>query len=295
MRWIMLKKRLKSIGYKGVGRCFQKLPIVVDFRETLLNENPRDLIPIKSNYDSQNVFFLFRIPVEKITASRILKVWAEVVRKMQKESDNIPLYERDSFQLFNSFFSSYQPKTVAEHLDFLHYDLQAIQQDFFSQPPTYTVSPWMELSPKEVFAQRYKKMKREHRSYKDGRYRLSDGFRAFGPSSERLIKYEYSRLTSIYESLSSQGFIEEYGYPTAKLFVKDNEFMISPNHGWHRTAAMVALGYKEIPYQIRLDVGNIVRREDAQNWHNVKSGLYTEEQALELFDRLFIPLVSTIK
>ena len=113
-----IKKRLKGVCFKTINRYLYRLPVIVDLRGTSINENPRDLMPINSNYDKKNIFFLFQIPVERIMNYRILKVWVEVLKIWGQESASMPVDERDSFQRFKSFFVNYQPKSVAEFFNY---------------------------------------------------------------------------------------------------------------------------------------------------------------------------------
>lgn len=55
----------------------------------------------------------------------------------------------------------------------------------------------------------------------------------------------------------------------------------------HRLAILLALEYNTIPIYIKINKNRIIKREDYKNWHHFKSGLYTEEQALEIFDKIF--------
>ena len=54
------------------------------------------------------------------------------------------------------------------------------------------------------------------------------------------------------------------------------------NGGQHRAPVLSALGYKDIPIR----VWKIINEDDASIWPNVVSGLYTESEALKIFDNV---------
>ena len=291
-----LKHRIKALYYKLARNALSRQPLIVDMRCCDNVCSPQLVMPVRNNYNSNHVQFLFSIPSSRIMDYHHFRIWIETLMRWQNEQQAIGVLESPSFQYLQHFYSDYRPKTVA---DFLHLNsnqaaLSSSQSQYFSSLPENEIKPWSPMTLQENYLRRINTMKHEFSKHKLGRYANSDGFKTFGPASEKLILNEYHRLTTTFDSLRIHGFIEKYGYPTANLFVSGNNYMITPKHGWHRTAAMIALGYKEIPFLLRLDKDSIVRREEVKNWHHVKSGLYTEEQALSIFDKRFVPLVDSL-
>src|SRR5690606_38561459 len=96
------------------------------------------------------------------------------------------------------------------------------------------------------------------------------------------------RLKKIYESLKTNKFdINKSLIYSLHIYKRNNDYRIELLDGLHRTATLVALGYKKIPVIISNHNTSLIKRENVKLWFNVKNGLYTEEQALKLFDEKF--------
>lgn len=114
------------------------------------------------------------------------------------------------------------------------------------------------------------------------------GWQFFGPVSEALGELEFKRLTSTCDNIRKNGFNYR------KAVGISGEFLIAGQDwtwiglgGKHRMASLAALGQGLIPVTTKAKYGShIIHRESVSNWHNVKNGLFTRNQALEVFDTI---------
>jgi hypothetical protein len=113
------------------------------------------------------------------------------------------------------------------------------------------------------------------------------GWNITGPVSEKKLYVETSRLIDLYESISKNGF-EINSSPdgdinVVALILESNEWKLIVQSGQHRFAVLIALGYVKIPVRVI----SVVHRKDSSIFPNVLSGLYTENEALRIFDRFY--------
>lgn len=115
---------------------------------------------------------------------------------------------------------------------------------------------------------------------------IEHGWMLCGPVSERKLEVESNRLLRIMESIEDQGYARNDssdGDIRATALVSDDKWVWLVTHGHHRVAVLSALGYDKFPVRINL----VIRRDEAEYWPHVVSGLYTRPQALKVFDRIF--------
>jgi len=77
---------------------------------------------------------------------------------------------------------------------------------------------------------------------------------------------------------------DQGGYVEVQILAAGDSWAALVSDGKHRTTALGAVGAKDLLVSIPSRYP-VVRREDVASWPAVCSGLYTVEQALEVFDR----------
>jgi hypothetical protein len=147
--------------------------------------------------------------------------------------------------------------------------------------------PWSAIAPEE--AALYWKSKIEDDNREHGTSAEPEhGWKSWGPVSSEVGIFEFKRLTDVYSSIESGGYQrsnDPNGDMEGFVLSRDLDYRILVTTGHHRCAALAALGRTAAPF--RLSSGRIVRRSEVGFWPNVQSGLFTQAQALALFDRLF--------
>lgn len=251
---------------------------------------PIDIVHFKIQNSRRLVGFVVDIPISKIMHSKLLETWVQVLKTWSKEDARLELYTRDSFKILQMYYDDYQPKNTAEihGIDYEDHKLTSVQKEYFSSKVYYSVQPWARHSPEEALRRRIKTMQIESKKHYGFAYKEQDGFKSYGPISERLLLSEYTRLIELFKTFSKTGFRDEFGYPTAYTFIDGNDYLIVPKHGWHRTAVMIALGYKDIPYVFRTKRIDVIDKSNMTTWRHVVEGRFSEEQALDVFERRFV-------
>jgi hypothetical protein len=215
-----------------------------------------------------------------------MKAWIETARLIDKEDHSVPFRERASFLFLQDFYQSFQPENVAERIGLTVEYSNDINRKYLESQPLYAVMPWEIISTDNRFKLYLDGYAEECLEYGNIIPNKEDGVDIFGPVSQSILEMEYHRLLSVYNSIKKQGYNEQHGYPVAgSVFVTGNEYKLSILGGRHRVAVMLALQYEYIPVTVSKDNSVKLLRDDVETWHHVKSGLFSKEQALELFDK----------
>lgn len=114
------------------------------------------------------------------------------------------------------------------------------------------------------------------------------GWQFFGPVSEDLGQLEYRRLTAVFDSIKEDGYLpEKHGFIHGQFLVSDDNWAWVNIGGKHRFAALAALDFKNIPIALNSrSTALFIRRIDVEYWPNVKNGLFSKTDALNIFDRI---------
>ena len=181
------------------------------------------------------------------------------------------------------FYRTWQPLSAADVLGLTGDD---VAPELLQAPPLGFVMPWNDWSParaEQRWAGIIEADNREHGGL--GKAKL--GWKSWGPVDPTIGQQEFGRLISVFDSIKTRGYQRsEAGDGDIKgvALHRAGEFRVLVTAGHHRASALAALGRTTVP--IRID-NMLVRREDAAAWPNVRTGLFTKQQALALFDRLF--------
>lgn len=166
------------------------------------------------------------------------------------------------------------------------------QQDYLDSSPLHFVFPWYGKGYHPVRRREslVENMIDEYQRYgdRDAVYVESEGWRQFGPMSDHNIRLDYRRLISTFDSIQANGYDFSHGYIHPIILQNENNFVLLNQEGWHRTASLFALDMN-IPVVFYKNAKSYfhIKRSDVKNWGQVKTGLYSEEQALRIFDYFF--------
>lgn len=188
------------------------------------------------------------------------------------------------------YYGRFQPASVAEVLG-LELGCHAATRGL---PPACAVLPWSGWMPSpSVAARRGRQGIAEARQH-GIRLAAGDGWLEWGPVSPAKCALEFERLRAITLRMQAVGFLRHdgpHGDIDARLLVRDGDWAILIGGGQHRAAALAALGHEHLT--VRIGQGSsqaaIVRREDVHYWPNVVRGIFTVDEALELFDARPVP------
>jgi hypothetical protein len=119
-----------------------------------------------------------------------------------------------------------------------------------------------------------------------------------GPFSAEQGEIEFNRLIKVYEAIRADGFRRDDSIDGdirgVALVLSDGSYRIMLHCGQHRASALAALGHHTLPVRLTSpSSASIIRRDDVAVWPYVRTGLFSREAALEVFDRIFAGIPSS--
>ncbi len=206
-------------------------------------------------------------------------------------------YEASPLQ---AYFDRWHPASAAEALGLG--DAAVGAMDWFHRAPAAAaMAPWWPTRDLASFAQDFEaSTRRENLGSKASRTAATlpaaAGSHLFGPVSEEKGAIEFDRILRVFRSMLRNGFRRDAktldGDVRGQALVRDDgSYTVFILNGQHRVAAAAAVGLGAIPirFQRGASVGqSIVHRSDAAHWPAVRSGTFTKNAALAVFDRLFV-------
>lgn len=112
-----------------------------------------------------------------------------------------------------------------------------------------------------------------------------------GPVTAAFGEVTFRRLARLHDAFVRDGFRPEESdaaYPSGTCYSRGEDFRVAVGSGKHRVTVMLALGWPKIPIELgHRKAPAAIRREDVDDWPNVRSGLYSTEEALRTFDVFF--------
>lgn len=265
----MLKRYLnKMIGISGYELKKLQVPAVQDLRSL-----QAAILPLEAAYRTRLNRYIVDVPIDMIVPTRLILVWIAVLKAYEANG-------RDAARdILRTYFEHQQPVNAAQFLK-----LPPCKEWHHGHPLSY-VYPWEDMTPNVKQDFRINLMRIE--AGQNGlQWQESDGWKGFGPVSERLIGLEVERLTRTFDSIRKNGLVERHGHVLGTLFCAGNLQMVQPRRGWHRVAVYMTLGMQNIPVMFdRRHV--VVRLEDAESWPNVRRGLFSLDEAVKVFDDRF--------
>lgn len=228
----------------------------------------------------------FLCPIEKCTHYVGLGFsrahWHPFVETIKQYIAN-PLITYDT-SILRQYYDNWTPSTAAEGI-----------AGFRSCPPVFAnllphhlfLSPWAALNQTDVDIDvRWWNLKdnSEH-GRSDLRY-PDHGWAFFGPTHPDKGALEFTRLINLYESLTKHGYDNSKGCVGVSVLQRGNDFIyLVGGGGYHRIAVMAAMGFETVPAKFHRN--SIIDVDDVRNWPNVRSGVWTEQQARDYVDHLF--------
>lgn len=191
-----------------------------------------------------------------------------------KESQYAAIYE-----VLAEFYESFAPAGIADYLP-----LRA-DSPLRLYPPWAVIMPWVARTPEQYQDDVKGYTLAENRYYsKSSGFGIEKGWGFLGPVHPDKLDVETRRLLYLLQSIQSRGYRRHDavdGDITAYILIGDDkEWAWRTTNGFHRAATLSGLGWEYIPirpYQI-------IRRYDVSFWPGVRSGLFTVEEALRIFD-----------
>jgi len=264
----------RKSGYELVGdsRSWWQIP-----RYKL---TPRILPNAIQDYSKDPYIFPFKIDINSITSrvgfSYNQKGWHPFVETLNEYALDNKLNFQNS--TLSHLYKSFQPKNVQEAI-----------LGHYKKP----LDPIVNWPPDNLLISRLWTLnKYSLRFYLNvlERKQKKQGWIFFGPHSIQYGNTEFKRLISVYNSIKQDGYMSDRMEkdPVNGYFLKKNDtYRFVLLQGNHRVSALKALGYSEVNAVIRPGHPTVIDWDNLDEWTEKKSGIYTKEIVLELFDSLF--------
>jgi len=192
------------------------------------------------------------------------------------------------------YYIRFQPRNASELLNLNNDKLQKITAYSY-------VLPWENQSLDKSEEIRNKVAIRENLQYSDKLLGVEHGHTDFGPVSKQKGEIEYFRTVKLYNSIKSKGYNEKIwnksGIIMGNLLLSTNnmEWCFYITSGKHRAYSLSALNFDYIPVGIDTSTIGVIRDCDVKLWPNVQNGLFTENEALNVFNSILSPDITNLK
>lgn len=113
----------------------------------------------------------------------------------------------------------------------------------------------------------------------------AEGFSLFGPVTEAKLQSEVRRLRSVAASIRDNGYRPDlYGHIEGNFLTDEDRIVFYVRGGKHRAAALVHVGFANIPVRIRTTWPRAIYRSGAPHWPLVSGGQMERTVAEQIFD-----------
>ena len=181
--------------------------------------------------------------------------------------------------ILHRFYKSWQPTTLAQFVG-----LDADEDSPLSRPLVVGVLPWEPVRNVEELLHERDAYELDRLAKFGPAPEGTHGYDYFGPTSDALGQYRFSKHCRIAASIAENGYAPSDHIMDVQLMAGDGSWALLVRDGKHRTIAMAALGVESVVVSLPW-IYPVIRRQDVKSWPGVASGLYRVEEALEVFDR----------
>ncbi len=203
-------------------------------------------------------------------------VFSATIAKDKKES----IAKHCIYDILKQYYAKVNPLTAG--------DLAGVSSNskLYDYPSWALVMPW-DIHLPEYQLNKITRIVRMENSKINRNASINNGWAWTGPAGEIKCDVEAIRLINILNSINKHGYKRQDGRDgdiRAILLVNEsNKWIWQSTGGQHRAAVLCAIGYEHIPVRIH----RVIRREEVRFWPNVVNGLYSVEDARQVFDNIF--------
>jgi hypothetical protein len=199
---------------------------------------------------------------------------------------DVTAYEGSALQ---RYFDTWHPGNCGEVLGVGPHDGGTIA----AQPPQAVVLPWHAEAGDADPVRRLDRVDRWNRAESratGAEMGVAAGHKHFGPVSADLGRHEFARYRSLTDAVVSRGFIARVaeGYIGIQILVDGpSRAALTTGPGLHRAAVAAGLGIDPLTVSVHKHPP-MVHRGDVDSWPGVRSGLFSRDSALRVFDRFIV-------
>lgn len=185
-------------------------------------------------------------------------------------------------ECLRQFYDAFQPATIDAW-----FGLNSQNPVLLTQPPWSAIFPWRARSLDAYGTLVADAACREMGVYNNAGVDPGVFWGKCGPVLPAVIDNETHRLTLLVDSIRSHGYQrsneEDSDIVATALVNDDHAWVWIVTSGYHRACVLAALGYTEVTVRIN----KVVIRNQWKFWPQLLDGLYTETEALTIFDNIF--------
>jgi len=165
--------------------------------------------------------------------------------------------------------------------DIVHIDSNNILKSY---PAWAIVMPWEKLNIEDMY-EKYPEIFYKNRSSRGLAFENTDRLSIIKTMySLKFVENRVNQMKDLYESINSNGLIKDTNLPKINILIKENEWRwFMGDGGNHRSYILSFLEYKFF----KARVSSIIYKKNIQDWHNVKNGTYTIDEAELIFESYF--------
>ena len=115
-----------------------------------------------------------------------------------------------------------------------------------------------------------------------------------GPRTKKQINREYKRIEKVLKSIKNRGYnpkpslrLFDSGHISGYFLRKDKSYRFIVVHGKHRLAALVALGYSEIPVTFTLGRPRVIEMNDFEQFPGFTDGSFLKKDIDLIIEKFF--------
>lgn len=185
-----------------------------------------------------------------------------------------------AFNQIANYYSTWRPETAAEVLGLPN------DHAIGGYPPLAAIFPWSRMSPGEYLVALETGIRGYFLQNNKADWGVTDGHTQFGPVSGRKLRAQTKRVAVLVSQMDTTDFLDKCSPILGGLLENDEtgDWAFDIRDGLHRTAVFSASGVTSITAQTVPGVSPTIRRSDCSVWAQVLSGLFTEGEALAIFD-----------
>lgn len=190
------------------------------------------------------------------------------------------------------YWSAWKPANLADALEL---DAAKCNPILTSTPPIHGIEPWAGHHRIEYLLRHRWTERQIYRTLYDGGFAPA---RSCGPKPDWFGERCFEDLCQVFERIRQKGYRShapdtipyELQHIVVSCLERDGEIRMIVINGETRAAVLSAIGYTTAPalVHVRSHRGTpLVRRADAAEWPLVRAGIFTEAEAVSVFDRVF--------
>jgi hypothetical protein len=216
--------------------------------------------------DVNSLYYVTSNPIFNLPANKVRHQGGQAY---SSEQHHFIQYYRDGLKALTNYYDKHNPKTIFDkHFIYNHRGKQM-------------TLPWILNNPHVV----------------EGEHGLpfASGHSAYGPVDDMKLKLEVERLNLCLRSIKARGYLIKRQFPREDNGLPRGYFLVTNSGDWvfrvvggkHRVAALVWLGWKNIPVCFEPSVPRCIHEADILSWPRVASGEFSKDDAKLIFDSYF--------